>query len=79
MAVSDITTTVAPLTHPLRAASEENKLPPSFSTKFLHESSYDVVSGTDNGEQSLKNLSKRLSSLAVRSVLVISKGQYTSS
>ena len=45
-------------THPLMAASEENKLPPSFSgfksKKFLHESSYDVVSGTDNDEQSLK-------------------------
>ena len=39
-------------------ASEENKLPPSFSgfksNKFLHESSYDGVSGTDNDEQSLK-------------------------
>ena len=43
-------------THPLMAASEENKLPPSFSgfksKNFLHESSYDVVSGTDNDEQS---------------------------
>ena len=42
------------------AASKENKLPPSFSgfksQKFLHESSYDGVSGTDNDEQSLKNL-----------------------
>ena len=41
-------------THPLMAASEENKLPPSFSgfksKKFLHESSYGVVSGTDNDE-----------------------------
>ena len=40
------------------AASEENKLLPSFwgfkSKKILHESSYDVVSGTDNNEQSLK-------------------------
>ena len=55
------------------AASEENKLPPSFSgfksQKFLHESSHDGVSGTDNDEQSLKNLSKCLSSLAARSVL----------
>ena len=45
-------------THPLMASSEENKLPPSFSgsksKKFLHESSYDVVSGTYNDEQSLK-------------------------
>ena len=44
-------------THPSMAASEENKLPPSFlgfkSQKFLHESSYDWVSGTDNDEQSL--------------------------
>ena len=49
-------------THPSMAASKENKLPPSFSgfksQKFLHESSYDGVSGTDNDEQSLKNLSK---------------------
>ena len=40
------------------AASEENNLLPSFSgfksKKILHESSYDVVSGTDNDEQSLK-------------------------
>ena len=45
-------------THPLMAASEENKLLSSFSgfksKKFLHEASYDVVSGTDNDEQSLK-------------------------
>ena len=38
------------------AASEENKFPPSFlgfkSQKFLLESSYDGVSGTDNDEQS---------------------------
>ena len=44
-------------THPSMAASEENKLPPSFlgfkPQKFLHESSYDWVSGTDNDEQSL--------------------------
>ena len=46
-------------THPSMAASEENKLPPSFSgfksQKFLHESSHDGVSGTDNDEQSLNN------------------------
>ena len=45
-------------THPSMAASKENKLPPSFSgfksQKFVHESSYDGVSGTDNDEQSLK-------------------------
>ena len=49
-------------THPSMAASKENKLSPSFSgfksQKFLHESSYDGVSGTENDEQSLKNLSK---------------------
>ena len=49
-------------THPSMVASKENKLPPSFlgfkSQKFVHESSYDGVSGTDNDEQSLKNLSK---------------------
>ena len=37
------------------AASEENKLLPSFSgfksKKILHESSYDVVSGTDNDKR----------------------------
>ena len=69
-------------THPSMAASKENKLRPSFSgfksQKCLHESSYDGVSGTDNDEQSLKNLSKCLSSLAARSVLLISKRQYTS-
>ena len=69
-------------THPSMAASEENKLPPSFSgfksKKFLHESSYDGVSGTDIDVQSLKNLSKCLSSFAVRSVLLISQQQYTS-
>ena len=41
-------------THPSMTASKENKLPPSFSgfksQKFLHESSYDGVSGTDNDE-----------------------------
>ena len=55
------------------------KLPSSFSgfksQTFPHESSYDGVSGTDNDEQSLKNLSKCLSSLAARSVLLISKRQ----
>ena len=64
------------------AASEENKLSPSFSgfksKNFLHECSYDGVSGTDSEEQSLKSLSKCLLSLAVRSVLLISKRQYTS-
>ena len=69
-------------THPSMAALEENKLPPSSSSfksqKFLHESSYGGVSGTDNDEQSLKNLSKCLSFLAARSVLLISKRQYTS-
>ena len=69
-------------THPSMAASKENKLPPPFSgfksQKFLHESSYDGFSGTDNDEQSLKNPSKCLSSLAARSVLLISKRQYTS-
>ena len=47
-------------THPSMAASEENKLPPSYlgfkSQKFLHESSYDGASGTDSNEQSLKTL-----------------------
>ena len=46
-------------THPSMPATEENKLPPSFSgfkrQKFLHESSYDGVSGTHNDEQSLHN------------------------
>ena len=69
-------------THPSKVGSKENKLPPSFSgfesQKFLHESIYDWESGTDNDEQSLKNLSKSLSSLAARSVLLISKLQYTS-
>ena len=69
-------------THPSMTASKENKLPPSFSgfksQTFVHESSYDGVSGTDNDKQSLKNLSKCLSSLAARSVLLISKRQYTS-
>ena len=69
-------------THPSMAASKENKLSPSCSgfksQKFLHESSYDGISGTDNDEQSLKNFSKCLSSLANRSVLLISKWQYTS-
>ena len=41
------------------AASEEDKLPPSFSgfksQKFLHESSYDGVSGAGNDEQSLND------------------------
>ena len=41
------------------AASKENKLPPSFfgfkSQRFLHESSHNGVSGTDNDEQSLNN------------------------
>ena len=66
------------------AASKENELPPLFpgfkSQKFLHEPSYDGDSGTDNDEQSLKNLSKCLSPLAVRrvNVLPISKRQYTS-
>ena len=69
-------------THPSMAASKENKLPPSFlgfkSQKFVHESGYDEVPGTDNDKQSLKNLSKCLLSLAARSVLLISKRQYTS-
>ena len=64
------------------AASKENKLLPSFSgyksQKFPHESSCDGVSGTDNYEQTLKQLSKCLLSLAAPSVLLISKGQYTS-
>ena len=46
-------------THPSMAASEENKLLLTFSgfksQKFLHESSYDGVSGTANDEQSLNN------------------------
>ena len=46
-------------THPSMAASKENKLPRLFSgfksQKFLHESGYDGVSGTDNDEQSLNN------------------------
>ena len=69
-------------TNPSMVASKENKSPPSFSgfksQKFIHESSYDGVSGTDDDKQSLKNLSKCLSSLAARSVLLISKRQYTS-
>ena len=73
--------TVAPLTHRWQRWKKK-KLPPPFSgfksQIFLHESSYDGVSGTDNDEQSLKNLSKCLSSLAARSVLLISKRQYTS-
>ena len=59
----------------IMVASKENKLPPSFSgfksKKFVHESSYDGVSGTDNDKQSIKILSKCLSSLAARSVLLI--------
>ena len=55
-------------TNPSIAASKEDKLPPSFSgfkfQKFLHESSYDGVPGTDNDEESLENFSKCLSSLA---------------
>ena len=55
------------------AALEENKLPPSFSAfksqNLLYESSHDEVSGTDNDEQSLKNLSECLPFLAARSVL----------
>ena len=55
------------------AALEENKLPPSFSAfksqNFLYESSRHEVSGTDNDEQSLKNLSECLPFLAARSVL----------
>ena len=55
------------------AALEENKLPPSFSAfksqNFLHESSHDEVSGTDNDEQSLKNLSECFPFLAARSIL----------
>ena len=69
-------------THPSMVASKENKLPPSFSgfksQKFVHESSYDGVSGTDNDKQSLKILSKCLSSLGAPSVLLIWKRQYTS-
>ena len=46
-------------THPLMAASRENKLLPTFSgfkpQTFPHESSYDGVSGTDNDEKSLNN------------------------
>ena len=75
------TTTVAPLTHWWQRRKRTNCLLHTRVLnlkKFLHESSYDVVSGTDNDEQSLKNLSKCLSSLAVRSVLLISKRQYTS-
>ena len=71
-------------THPSMAASKENKLPPSISgcksqiKKFLHESSCDEVSGTDNDEQSLiKQLSKCLLSLAAWSILLISKRQFT--
>ena len=41
-------------TPPSMVASKENKLPPLFS--FVHESSYDGVSGTDNDKQSLKTL-----------------------
>ena len=41
------------------SASEENKLPPSFSGfkshNVLHESSSDGVSGTDSDEHSLNN------------------------
>ena len=45
--------------HPSMAASKEDKLPLSFSgfksQEFVHESSCDGVSGTDNDEQSLNN------------------------
>ena len=68
------------------AASEETKFPPSFlgfkSQKFLHESRCDGVSGTDNDEQSLNNITQQvslISSLAARGVLLISKRRlYTS-
>ena len=46
-------------THPSIAAAMENKLSPSFSgfksQWFIHESSYDRVSGKDDDEQSLSN------------------------
>ena len=49
-------------THPSMVASKENKLPASFSgsesQKFLHESSCDGVSGTDNDKQSLNTLTE---------------------
>ena len=63
------------------AALEESKWPPSFSgfkSQKFPQSSYDGVLGTDNDEQSLKNLIKCLSSLAARIVLLISKRQYAS-
>ena len=65
LAVSDITTIVAPLTHGWHSGYK--------SQKFIHESSYDGISGTDNDEQLSKNLSKCLPSLAARSVLLISE------
>ena len=42
--------------------------------KFIHESCHDGVSGTDNDEQPLNNSA----SVSARSVLPISKRQYTS-
>ena len=58
LAVSDITTTVAPLTHRWQRRKKTNCLLHCRvfkSQKFLHESSCDGVSGTDNDEQSLNN------------------------
>ena len=67
-------------THPSMTASKENKLPPSLSgLKF---SMNPAMMGSQeqtmmNIEQSLKQLSKCLLSFAARSVLLISKRQYT--
>ena len=62
LAVSDITTTVAPLTHRWQRRKKKNCMPPSFSgyksKNIRHESSClscDGVSGTDNDEQWLNN------------------------
>ena len=72
-------------TRPSMAASKENKLSPSFSgiksQRFLHESSHDGVSGTDNEEQSLNNsasvfylwLLKAFSTFQNGSILLVSK------
>ena len=68
-------------THPLMAASEENKLPPSFSGFKSKKISpwIQLWCGLRNRQWWTvvkKNLSKCLSSLAVRSVLLISKRLY---
>ena len=72
LAVSDITTTVAPLAHRWQR-QKENKLPPS-----LSKISPWWGLGNRQWRTVVKQLSKCLSSLAVRSVFPISKRQHTS-